>query len=257
LEVPTLTFYQCQTFEQIEYFLAAVGRGEYPAPSFMALDVFCEAHPNFEMFGVDLEVDPNRCGYQLYEHILRPVSGRFQSAPVLFFTSFGAAVGDLSIRRLANTFGSDIRHCERLEFRSMFLNMAVEHGLLDLPTADSLRPVGLTQDEYVLLFNFYSAQFEFSDAEKCRFLGLQSGFIPEIPVLIRMSSALNERIDIQMAISVLVDRFVHETDKRKYLERLGSSQLGTRFVDLFVSGSVQNLLIVKQELEFRLGGAIL
>jgi hypothetical protein len=254
-EIDGFDFYTCRTFEDVEGFLSEIRRGERNAPSMLALDVYCDAHEDFSLFEVDEKVDPARCGVQLYEHVLRPSGQTFASIPVLFFTSHRAKVGDLSVKRIGKRYGIDVRHCARIEFKEQLLSLAKKSGLLHSSSA-ALAPTGLTAGDYFNLFNVLAKEFDFTDFECCKFFGLQAGKSAQISKFLELSSMANERIELALEISVLLDRIVKLGEKRGYLEE-GQQSGDKQNFDLLVAGSIQDLLAVKARIEMKLGGEIL
>lgn len=255
IDIPQLTFYKCRTFEEIDHYLSGVRAGQFQSPEVMGLDIYCNVHPDFGMFELDVELDPNVCGFQLYENVLRRVAG-FESADALFFTSYRGDIVDLTTKRLARQYpNTHIDQCDRVEFREKLLKRCVARGLLDKADEIVLKTPGLTQEDYQKLFAAVSKEFGLSKAEERRFLGVSGA--GSVNSLLKLSTIADERIDLLLAISIALDRIVTQADKRHFLQSLEPLRDGRRGFDLLLNGSVQDLLAIKREMEFRLGGAIL
>jgi hypothetical protein len=253
-ETVGVVFHACRSFGEIGSYLTNVSLGKLPSPAFMALDVFCEIHPDFLLLGVDEQVEHNVCGFQLYEFILRPL---FPDVPVLFFTSFASDVALLPIERLRRMGTNALTHCEKEEFKSKLLEITERVGILAHDDVLDLLQIGLAPDEYVALFGVLADEWGFSDREKLRFLGMSSHRAGDIKALLRLSTALNERIDELLAISVLLDSILDHEDKRRFVEVMPPIRPGRRNLDLVLSGCVRDLTFLRSEMEFRLGGGIL
>lgn len=254
IDTPKINFVLCRTFPDLINYMAQLERREVSAPDILAIDVFCDTHLSFEAFGSALALDQNQCGYQLYEHILRPFGHRFDERPVIFFTSLPSNVRELAAVRLANATGVKIMSAGRSEFLRKLFALCVDEGLLTTDEIPITEP--LTQPEYARLFAVLAEEFEFSESERCSFFGLTLSDTNKIDSLLDMTTMGNERIDVLFAISLLLDTFVREGDKRDFLTRCERIE-NHRLIDLVLSGSVGELLRVKYELEFRVGGGIL
>lgn len=256
LELPQVEIVKCRTFEDVETYMTQVSRAECGQPAILCLDIYCAIHPDFGMFGVDIPLDPSACGFQLYEHVLRKAGKAYEEADVIFFTSHSPPRTRQRAHGLAKKYSQAIMNCERVEIRQRLLDLVVRRGLVPLKAAEALQRPGLTQGDYGALFETLAAEFGFSKAERAAFFKLRS---PEqdVQAFLDQSALGSEKIDVLLAISVLLDRIVEQQDKRSYLQTMDILGDGRRGFDLLVSGKTEELLQLKSELEFRLGGEIL
>lgn len=252
-DFPSLHFNKCASFEDLDVYLHKIEGRILPLPDLLAIDVHCSQYENFELLGVDVPLEENKCGFQLYEHVLRPSSPAMQKLPTLFFTSYPAGVRSLETARLAKAYGDHLTSCSRESFRDSLTQLCVAKDWLS--AEEVARAAGPNQDDYIELFARLAAEFQFGPEEQCAFLGVVSRDAADVPLILRSTLMANERIDALLAISVLLDQYVKSNSKRSYLLHTHSDE--KRLGDLLTGGLHEDLLRLKAALEARLGGAIL
>ena len=252
-DLPQLIFHKCASFEELEGYLDQFDKGLVRAPDLLALDVHCGEFEDFSMFDVDIKVDEARCGFQLYEHVLRPISPEFARAPALFFTSFPEGVRSIETARLAKQFAGRFESCNRELFAELLLRICQDEGWISEEVIK--RAAGPDQDDYIKTFQRVSEELQLDEDEQCVVLGIVSRNPADIPQLLRFTTVANDRIDKMVAISVLLDQFRKSETKRTYL--LSNSVDDRRLSDLLTSGDYDELVKLGRLLESKLGGAIL
>lgn len=249
--------FKCTSFEEIADYVTQVKDGMLGPPAILGIDIHAEGFADFSMFEVDEVVDSNNCGYQLYELVLRHYGPAFEAATTLFFTSFPSDVASVTIEKLRRLYHGDIDHCSRSEVRRKLVAKAIQRKLITTEVGDRILRRGLSPLEYEAFFGNMASRLEMGPAERCQFFGIASEKPKDISALLKLSALGNELIDLLFDISLLLDRMLEQSDKRQYLERLELRSDGRRGMDLVLGGRHSDLMVLKAELEFILGGAIL
>lgn len=253
LDVPQITFIPCQSFEELDHYLYSAKNDPKELPDIVALDVWCDKYKDFSLLGLPVALDENRCGVQIYEHILRPTHETFETVPTIFFTSYEKAAQSIAGDHLTDRFGSQISSCTRGELQRKLLDLVVQGGWVAEEDANKI--IGLSQDDYLSLFKGLAAELELTEDEQRNFFGLLSERKGEVGDILALTTIANERIDLLLAISVLLDALLGDADKRTYI--LNEFHPGMSMLDAVLTGSTHDLLRLKVELEYRAGGPIL
>lgn len=253
LAFPNLLFRKLPSFEMVDAFLSEYERGEIRSPDILAIDVHCDPSEPFEILDPGEPLQENRGGFQLYRLVLRRSLPMIDEIPTLFFTSYPEGVHSYEARQLAKEFGSHIFSTSRRLFNDKLLELCRSRGWIT--QKDIRQSAGPDQEDYLRLFDTLSNEFGMTPEERCAVLGIISGDVDDIPTVVKSTDIANERIELLLAISVLLDELVEPQDKRIYLLRHepGEARLG----DLLLAGTTEDLLRVKAVLEARLGGQIL
>lgn len=252
---PNLFFRKCRSFVELAEYLHEVRTGISRKPDIFALDIFCSDYEDFSLLGVDLKVDAENCGVQIYQNIIPHFIDQSHNTPTMFFSSYPDNVKHLRAEQIASSDASLVEICNRGKFVDTLVGLVRDSGIRSSEFVQNSLPRDMSPREYFSLFCVIAEDVGLDDLEMRDFFELRSDQV-SIEGLFGLTGMVSEKVDSLLEVSILLDQFVGQGRKREYLMRTVPAGYDANALSLLVRSGVNGILAVRDHLEFSVGGSV-